>query len=131
MKIVFDENVPNKLVHGLITLASIASDHDFEITSVNLLHQTGTPDSNVLNLVGKGGILITYDADFKKQRSLYNALKEYQIGLFWVKQTKKVTFWVLVQVMIAHWQEILDISFTEERPFIFEISRQGVERRTF
>lgn len=131
MKIVFDENVPNKLVKGLIILASIASDHDFEITSVKLLNETGTPDENVLNLVGKGGILITYDADFKKQRSLYTALKEYEIGLFWVRQSKKVTFWVLVQVMIAHWQELLEISFTEARPFIFEVTKQGIEHRTF
>jgi len=131
MYIVFDENVPDKLVEGLKTLAPIASDHTFEITSVKLLAKAGTPDEDVLNLIGKNGILITYDADFKKQRNLYAAIKDYNIGLFWVKQPKKITFWFLVKVMIANWQEILELCVNEDRPFIFEVTKNGVEQRTF
>jgi predicted nuclease of predicted toxin-antitoxin system len=131
MYIVFDENVPKKLVEGLQTLAPIASDTPFEITSVKLLNKTGISDATVLEMVKENGILITYDADFRTQRHLYSAIKKYNIGLFWIKQGKKTTFWTLVQLMIQHWQKILEICESEERPFLYEVNKNGVERKEF
>ena len=40
MYIVFDENVPSQLVEGLKILAPIASNAEFEITSIRLLGKT-------------------------------------------------------------------------------------------
>ena len=131
MHIVFDENVPNQLVEGLKILAPIASDASFEITSIRLMNKTGIADATVLDEVKINGILITYDADFRTQRHLYNAIKDYNIGLFWIKQSKKSTFWLLVQLMIQHWDEILRICSEEERPFLYEINKRGVERKEF
>jgi len=131
MYIVFDENVPTQLVEGLKILAPIASNTQFEITSIRLLGKTGIADATVLDVVQKNGILITYDADFRTQRHLYNAVKEYNIGLFWIKQGKKTTFWLLVQMMIQHWQRALEICEDEERPFLYEINKKGVERKEF
>lgn len=131
MYIVFDENVPNKIVEGLKILAPIASNVQFEITSISLLGKTGIADATVLEFVQSNGILITYDADFRTQRHLYNAIKEYNIGLFWIKQGKKTTLWSLVQLMIQHWHKVLEICDEEERPFLYEINKQGVERKEF
>lgn len=131
MHIVFDENVPNILVEGLKTLAPIASDVDFEITSIKLLGKTGISDAVVLDFVQTNGILITYDADFKTQRHLYNAIKEYHIGVFWIKQSKKTTLWSLVQLMIEHWDKLLNIAGEVERPFLYEVNKRGVERKEF
>jgi hypothetical protein len=131
MHIVFDENVPNILVEGLKTLAPIASSVQFEITSVRLLNQIGISDAVVLEFVQTNGILITYDADFRTQRHLYNAIKEYNIGVFWIKQGKKTTLWSLVQLMIQHWHKVLEICDEVERPFLYEINKQGVERKEF
>ena len=131
MYIVFDENVPNKLVEGLAILTPIASNKSFTITSIALLGKTGTQDESVLKLIGENGILITYDADFRTQRHLYGAIKDYNIGLFWVKQGKKTTFWTLIQLMIQHWHKILEICDNEERPFLYEVNTRGVERKEF
>ena len=131
MYIVFDENVPSQLVEGLKILAPIASNVKFEITSIRLLGKTGIADATVLDVVQSNGILITYDADFRTQRHLYNAIKDYNIGLFWVKQGKKSTFWLLVQLMIQHWRRVLEICEESERPFLYEINKTGVERRDF
>lgn len=131
MYIVFDENVPNKLVEGLSILTPIASDKSFKITSMQLLGKSGAPDETVLGLIGENGILITYDADFRTQRHLYSVIKEYNIGLFWVKQGKKTTFWTLIQLMILHWHKILDICDSENRPFLYEVNTRGVERKEF
>jgi hypothetical protein len=92
MYIVFDENVPNQLVEGLKILAPIASNAQFEITSIGLLGKTGIADATVLKVVQSNGILITYDADFRTQRHLYNAIKDYNIGPFWIKPGKKPPF---------------------------------------
>ena len=131
MYIVFDENVPNKLIEGLRILTPIASEVEFEITSIKLLNKSGISDATVLEVVQKNGILITYDADFKTQRHLYTAIKDYNIGLFWIKQGKKTTFWTLVQLMINNWHTILKMCDEEQRPFLYEINKNGVERKEF
>lgn len=131
MKLIFDENVPNKLVEGLISLTFLASTLNTEISSVKLLNKTGTPDDKVLELVGKNGILITYDKDFKTQRNLYPIIKQHNIGVFFIKQPKIKTYWDLVQLIIQHWKEILFKAETEKRPFLFEVTKKGVERRDY
>lgn len=131
MKLIFDENVPNKLVEGLISLTFLASNLNTEISSVKLLNKPGTPDEEVLELVGKNGILITYDKDFKTQRNLYSIIKEYNIGVFFIRQPKIKTSWDLVQLVIQHWKEILEKAETEKRPFLFEVTKKGVERRDY
>jgi len=101
MRIVFDENVPDCIITALTALASIAFSYPLEITSVTLLDINGTPDEDVLHAVGKNGILITYDKDFKRQRALYHIIKQHKIGVFWVRQPKVKTVWLLAQLMVA------------------------------
>ncbi len=92
MRIVFDENVPDCIITALTALASIAFQEISEITSVSILGISGQPDEDVLHAVGKDGILITYDKDFKRQRALYHIIKQYEIGVFWVRQPKVKQF---------------------------------------
>ncbi len=131
MKLLFDENVPNKLVEGLISLTFLASNSNIEISSIKLLNKTGTPDEEVLELVGKNGILITYDKDFKTQRQLFPIIKKHNIGVFFIRQPKIKTYWILVQLIVEHWQEVLQKAETVQRPFLFEVTKKGVEERCY
>lgn len=131
MKLLFDENVPEKLVEGLISLTFLSSKSNLEISSVKLLNKTGTPDDKVLELVGKNGILITYDKDFKTQRNLLPIIKEYNIGVFFIRQPKIRTYWDLVKLIIQHWEEVIEKAETENRPFLFEVTKKGVEERCY
>jgi hypothetical protein len=131
MRIVFDENVPDCIITALTALASIAFPYQLEITSVTLLDINGTPDEDVLHAVGKNGILITYDKDFKRQRALYHIIKQYQIGVFWVRQPKVKTVWLLAQLMVAQWDIMLDKATTIDRPFLFEVTKNGVSELDF
>jgi Domain of unknown function (DUF5615) len=131
MYILFDENFPDKIVEGISSLTTIASNLQIQITSVKLLNKAGTPDDKVLDLVGKDGILITYDKDFKTQQHLYPIIKSYNIGVFFVRQPKIKTYWVLVQLIVHHWQQVLLEAETTERPFIFEVTKNGVEKRSY
>jgi hypothetical protein len=131
MRILFDENVPNKLVEGLISLTPLVSNQEIIISSVKLLNKTGTPDDKVLELVGKDGILITYDKDFKTQQHLFPIIKEYNIGVFFIRQPKIKTFWLLVKLIIEHWERLLEVAEVTDKPFIFEVTKTGVERRSY
>ncbi|HEY4322457.1 MAG TPA: DUF5615 family PIN-like protein [Mucilaginibacter sp.] len=126
MYVVFDENVPNCIIEALTALSTIAYRGDVTISSVSILGLNGQPDENVLHAVGKNGILITYDKDFKKQRALYSIIKQYDIGVFWVRQPTVKTVWILAQLMVQHWQKILENAESEQRPFLFEVTKTGV-----
>ncbi len=131
MQIVFDENVPDCIIEALSALSIIAFEQKLNITSVNILGLSGYPDEKVLEAVGKDGILITYDKDFKTQRGLYHIIKELNIGVFWVRQPKIKTVWLLAQIMVQHWQEVLTKAHNEERPFLYEVTKKEVERRAY
>jgi len=127
MRIVFDENVPDCIITALTALASIAFPEISEITSVSLLGISGQPDEDLLHAVGKDGILITYDKDFKRQRALYHIIKKHQIGVFWVRQPKVKTVWLLAQLMVSQWDIMLSKANTVDRPFLFEVTKNGVK----
>lgn len=85
MLIVFDENVPNGIVDALIALAPFACKRELAITSITKLGLNGKPDEAVLHAVGKKGILISYDKDFKTQRGSFLIIKQHGIGVFWIR----------------------------------------------
>jgi len=131
MRVVFDENVPDCIIEALTALSTIAFREEVEITSVRLLGLNGRPDEDVLHAVGKHGVLVTYDKDFKTQRALYHIIKEHNIGVFWVRQPHVKTIWILAQLMVQHWQTILEKGRDEQRPFLFEVTKKEVERREY
>jgi len=131
MRIVFDENVPDCIITALAALASIAFPGKLEITSVMILEMGGNPDEDVLHAVGENGILITYDKDFKRQRALYDIIKQYKIGVFWVRQPKVKTVWLLAQLMVAQWDTMLKTASDTERPFLYEVTKNGVSKLVF
>jgi hypothetical protein len=131
MRIVFDENVPDCISIALTALASIAFPDKLEITSVMLLGLGGRPDEDVLHAVGESGILITYDKDFKRQRALAHIIKQYKIGVFWVRQPKVKTVWLLAQLMVAQWDVMLEKAVNLDRPFLCEVTKNGVSQLDF
>ena len=132
LSIVFDENVPDCIVTALTALTEIAFPlKEVKISSVRLLGLTGKSDEDVLHAVGKNGILITYDKDFKTQRALSHIINQYSIGVYWVRQPNIKTVWLLAQLMVEHWQDILNKSDTEDKPFLFEVTKKGIERRQY
>lgn len=131
MFIVFDENVPDCIVKALTSLSTIAFKGEVKITSIFELGLTGENDEEVLHQVGNNGILITYDKDFKTQRALYHIISQYKIGVFWVRQPNIKTVWLLAQLLVQHWKIILEKSEIENKPFLFEVTKNGVERRDY
>lgn len=128
MRIVFDENVPQIIASALHDL-SLVDFSKHEITSITDLGKQGIPDTEVLQEVGKGGILITYDKDFKTQKALYQIIKQKGIGVFWIRQSKNQKMWDLVQLLVKHWPDIIQNAESTKKPFLMEVAKNGVELR--
>ena len=128
MRIVFDENVPQIIASALRDL-SVVDFSEHEITSIADLGKQGIPDTEVLHEVGKGGILITYDKDFKTQKALYQIIKQNGIGVFWIRQSKNQRMWDLVQLLVKHWPDIVQNAESTKKPFLMEVTKNGVELR--
>jgi predicted nuclease of predicted toxin-antitoxin system len=129
MRILFDENAPDKLVQGIACFTHFFDDiDDYQITSVSLLKKLSATDEEVLKLVGKGGILITYDKDFKKHKNLKTAIAKHEIGIFWVQQPKRPDFFELGKFLLNNWEDIIEKIKTENRPFIYQVLKKGISR---
>ena len=131
MLLIFDENVPDCIVNALVSLTPIAFPEPVLITSVLKLGLLGHPDEEVLHAVGKDGILITYDKDFKRQRSLSHIINQHEIGVFWIRQPKIKTAMILAQILVKHWPVVLQTAHAKNRPFLYEIESSGVSERFF
>ena len=128
MRMLFDENVPQIIASALRDL-SVVDFSEHEITSIADLGKQGIPDTEVLHEVGKGGILVTYDKDFKTQKALYQIVKQNGIGVFWIRQSKNQRMWDLVQLLVKHWPEIIQKAESIKKPFLMEVTKNGVELR--
>jgi hypothetical protein len=129
MRILFDENAPNKLVEGIKALTFFFElDPSVEITSVQLLGKLSAMDEDVLELVGEGGVLISYDKDFKKHKRLKKIILDMGIAVFWVKQPAKPNFFELAKFLIGNWEEMLDKILNEAKPFIYQVNKAGISK---
>jgi len=132
MRILFDENAPNKLIEGILALTYFFElDMSVEITSIQLLGKLSAPDEEVLEIVGDGGILISHDKDFKKHKKLRRIIEQKGIGVFWVKQPNRPDFFELSKFLLNNWEEMIDKILNERKPFIFNVSRSGMSKINF
>ena len=129
MRILFDENAPNKLIEGIRALTFFFElGDDVEITSVQLLGKLSSPDEDVLDLVGDGGVLISYDKDFKKHKKLKKIIYDKGIAVFWVLQPKRPDFFELSKFLLNNWEEIIDKTLNEFKPFIYQVNKTGMSK---
>ena len=129
MRILFDENAPNKLIEGIKALTFFFElGEDVEITSVQLLGKLSASDEEVLELVGNGGVLISYDKDFKKHKKLKKIIYDKGIAVFWVLQPKRPDFFALAKFLIDNWEDIIDKIISEEKPFVYQILKKSITK---
>lgn len=129
MNVVFDENMPIKLVEGMQAFTYFYKSKTIvNLTSIHLLDQDSIPDVGVLGVVGENGILISYDKDFKTHKKLKHVIASDKIGVFWVQQPKVKNLFVLATFLLNNWPEIMDKIDNQERPFIYQVLKRGVTK---
>jgi hypothetical protein len=65
-------------------------------------------------------------------KSYYPLYKKFNVGTVVLNLSKKdSTYWGIVKTIINRWEELKTKLQNENKPFIFEITTRGVEKRSF
>ena len=135
MFFLFDENIPYKLVKGLslIEEANHKSKINATIVHPRDIGNQGASDEEQIKYAGSHqGVIISFDKDFKHMKSYYPLYKEFNVGTVVLNLSKKeFNYWGIVKAIINRWEDLKATLDKAERPFIFEITSRGIERRYF
>ena len=135
MFFLFDENVPYKFVEGLALIEE--SNHKSPIKAIishpRALKNQGASDEEQIQAAGKhNGIIVTFDKDFKHIKSYYPLYKEHKVGVVFLKLTKEDSnYWGIVKLVINKWEEMKLLLKDHEKPFAYQVSKQGIQRFEF
>ena len=65
-------------------------------------------------------------------KSYYPLYKQNKVGAVIFKLAKKdFNYWGIVKTIILRWEELKEQIHKSERPFIFEVTSRGIEKRDF
>lgn len=135
MFFLFDENVPYKFAKGLALIEE--ANHKSQ-TNAFIIHPRDVPnegasDEDQIEYAGQNnGIIVSFDKDFKHMKSYYVLYKQYKVGAVVLNLSKKeANYWGIVRAIINRWEDLKEQLKNEKRPFIFEITSRGIEKREF
>lgn len=135
MFLLFDENVPCKFVQGLILIDQADHKNSIKttITHPKIIGNEGATDEDQIKYAGENdGIIISFDKDFKHMKSFYPLYKEHNVGVVILNLKKSDSnYWGIVKTVISQWEQLKKILNSSTKPFIYEITSKGIERRQF
>lgn len=135
MYFLFDENVPYKFVKGLALIeeANFKSPLKAIVTHPRDISNEGASDEEQIKYAGsKNAVIVSFDKDFRHMKSYYPLYKKFNVGTVVLNLSKKdSTYWGIVKTIINRWEELKTKLQNENKPFIFEITTRGVEKRSF
>jgi predicted nuclease of predicted toxin-antitoxin system len=123
MTFFFDRSMGRKIPAALHQLGIDAIAHDDHFAQ-------NTPDSVWLSSVGRRGwVVITKDDRIRFRPAERRALIDHGVGCFVVLR-RNATRLQLAQILLRAWDDIVNITDTEARPFLYAVLADGtVERR--
>jgi hypothetical protein len=128
MKFFFDENLPPTLPEALHILHKTAPE-DAEVSYIPDIFGKGAPDEKWITGIAKDGsaTIITCDHQIHKRSDQKKLYREAGLGLVVLKPPSKtgLPYWQMVQKIIKHWKEIIEIDNNTLKPYLFLISVSG------
>jgi|ERR1043165_109024 hypothetical protein len=136
IRILFDENYSRHLIEGLAILekANHRSHFNAEVLDIRkVAGKEGATDEEVIELAGSlKAIVFTQDTDFKKLKHKGSLYKKHNTGVvFFHSSGNKIIFWDTVVSIIRYWEDLKERIADAEPPFVFKVSKQGIERLHF
>jgi predicted nuclease of predicted toxin-antitoxin system len=135
MYFLFDENVPYKFVRGLALIEEANNKSLLKaiVTHPKDILNEGASDEEQIKFAGsKNAIIISFDKDFKHMKSYYPLYRQFNVGTVVLNLSKKdSTYWGIVRTIINRWEELKNTLQNQKKPFIYEITTRGVEKRNF
>lgn len=126
MDIYLDENLSEYVADALNSLNK-GYFRDILVFSTKTKFGKAAKDEDIIPSIGStNGILITRDINIQKVRLQYALCKQFNLGVFFLKLPKgQNKHWEIVRLLINHWEEIIDKSNKENKPFGYNISPRG------
>lgn len=88
----------------------------------------GIQDEDWIPQVGQiNGIVITQDYNIQRTQNQFALLKQYKIGIFYLRPPGKTgyKYWEMVEKIITHWKAIKEMARQTKPPFAFRIMPRG------
>ena len=126
MDFYLDENLSEYVAEALNSLDK-GYFRDVQVYSTKTKYGRGVRDEEIIPAIGNsGGILVTRDINIQKTRLQFGLCKQYNLGLFFLKLPKNQNkHWEIVKLLVNNWEEIIQKSEKERKPFAFSIPVRG------
>src|SRR5258706_3026439 len=127
---ILDNQCSPRMASGLRILeeGNERSPYQSEVRHIRELMPANSDDQVVYEFAGqKDAIVITYDRDFKEISQRAKLYKENRVGVIYFRSSKKVLrYWDIVVSFITHWEDLKKLVTETEKPFIIEVTLQGL-----
>jgi hypothetical protein len=121
MKFFFDNNLSHRLAKALYYL----EENENEVVHLTDMFTASTQDEVWLEQVGREGmVLVSKDIRIRKHKAELSALREYNVGAFFLIG-KKLTKWQEIRQLIFQWEKMKDLAISSHRPFAFLVPQRG------
>jgi predicted nuclease of predicted toxin-antitoxin system len=126
MDIYLDENL-SEYVADALNFLNKGYYPNVQVYSTKTKFGKGATDEEIIQSLGEAGsILITRDINIHKTRLQYALCQNYNLGIFFLKLPKNQNkHWEIVKLLINNWEEIIDKSNKERKPFGYNVSQRG------
>lgn len=130
INIYLDENLSEYVAQALNFLNK-GYFRDIQVYSTKEKFGKGVADEIIIPGIGKDdGILITRDINIHKTRFQFDLCKQHKIGVFFLTLPKNQNkHWEMVRLLVEKWEEIIDKSTNERRPYAYRIRKVGKMER--
>lgn len=130
MTIFLDENLPPALAEGFNVLQQpenfrLQLADPIEVKSIKKVFGKGVADEYWIPQVGVlGACSFTQDFNIHRIAHQRRLCIKYNLGMIYLRPPSKTgySYWEMVQLMVKHWHEIIQIVSKEERPFFYQIT---------
>jgi hypothetical protein len=128
--IYLDENLSEYVAQALNFLNK-GYFRDIQVYSTKEKFGKGVADEIIIPGIGKAdGVLITRDINIHKTRFQFDLCKQHKIGVFFLTLPKGLNnHWEMIRLLIEKWEEIVEKSINDRKPFAYRIRVVGNMQR--
>lgn len=121
MTFFFDHNLSWRLAKAL----SYLEDNENVVVHLTDIFDSDALDVVWLEHIGRNDmVLVSKDIRIRKHRAELSALKQYNVGAFFLIG-RKLTKWQEIRQLIFQWEKMKELAINAYRPFAFLVPQRG------
>lgn len=133
MLFILDNNCSPRLALGMNILeeGNDLSPYSGQIRHIQDYAPGDTGDTDVYILAAKkNAVVVTYDRDFKNVVKKAKSSNEDRAGVVYFRSYKHIKrYWDIVISFVCHWEHLKKMIAETEKPFLIEVTLQGLSKK--